>query len=99
METNREVVYAHNAGKPSIPIPQVTRSIVQPLVTWLIVLGEERKMTETQFKAEFKYQYIIAFIKSLFEKGLITHEELLRIEKASRERNRPIITELNLYNA
>ncbi len=56
-------------------------------------------MTETQFKAEFKYQYTIAFIKSLYEKGLINHEELLRIEKASRERNRPIITELNLYSA
>ena len=99
MEASREAVYAHNAEKPSIPILQVTRSIVQQLATWLIVLEVERKMTETQFKAEFKYQYTIAFIKSLYEKGLITHEELLRIEKASRERNRPIITELNLYSA
>ena len=99
MEANREVVYAHNAGKPSIPILQATRSIAQQLGTWLIVLGVERKMTETQFKAEFKYQYAIVFIKTLYEKGLITHEELSRIEKASRERNRPIITELNLYNA
>ena len=56
-------------------------------------------MTESQFKKEFRYQYTIAFIRSLYKKGLITHEELSRIEKASRERNRPIITELNLYNA
>ena len=56
-------------------------------------------MDKKQFDREMKYECLYLFYKNLHKKGEITDFELSGIERWLREKYRPIIMQINLYNA
>ena len=56
-------------------------------------------MTETQFRAEMRYQVAIAMAKTLVDKGLLTHEEYAAMDAILLEKFRPFLGVLLSENA
>ena len=56
-------------------------------------------MTETQFRAEMRYQVAIAMAKTLLKKGLLTPDEYATMDAILLEKFRPCLGALLSENA
>ena len=67
-------------------------------ISWL-ALKVASRMTETQFRAEMRYQVAIAIAKTLVDRGLLTPDEYAAMDAILLEKFRPCLGALLSENA
>lgn len=55
-------------------------------------------MTKEQFKREKMYQVTLAIARAMFSRGLLTKDEICRIDTMMLEKYKPIMGGLRAYN-